>query len=294
MKFKFIYTFFLLSLVAFLFSASSGGRANAGWGNTGAPGDEMSGGQPRTCQSCHGTGTANTIQVTQTFEVTDNDGNDVFTDGYTPGETYNIKLTVNAVTGNPAKYGFQILCLNAAQNANGTEVSDWTAVSNNVAIRTASNTGRKYAEHMSASNSNVFSMTWVAPDQGSGDVTFYVVSNGVNGNNETGGDGATGGKFTLSEFVPVSSTNTLLQQADMTLFPNPVAEQLSLKINTKESGNYDWAILDIQGRTLQNGQFDLVQGENVQQLPVADIAAGLYQVQLRKDGKALSQTMVKK
>jgi Secretion system C-terminal sorting domain/Reeler domain len=294
MKIKFIYTFFSLCFFAFLFSASSGGRANLGWGNTGAPGDEMSGGNPRTCQSCHGTGTANTIQVTQTFEVTDSDGNDVFTDGYTPGETYNVKLTVNAVTGTPAKYGFQILCLNAALNVNGPEVSDWTAVSNNVAIRTANTTGRKYAEHVNASTSNVFTMTWVAPAQGSGEVTFYVVSNGVNGNNQDNGDGATGGKFTLTEFVPVSATNNLLQQVDISLFPNPVADQLSIKINTALSGNYDWAIMDVQGRTLQNGRFDLVQGENVQQLPVAEMAAGLYQFQLRKDGKTLSQTMVKK
>lgn len=280
--------------MVFLFSSNNGGRATIGQGNTGAPGDQLNGaGQPWTCQTCHGTGTANSIQVTQTFEITDADGNDVFTGGYTPGATYDVKLTVNAVTGTPAKYGFQILCLNAAANVDGPEVSNWTAVSSNVAIREASTTGRTYAEQESGSTSNEFTMTWVAPAAGSGDVTFYVVSNGANGNNDSSGDGATTGNFTLTE-GEVSSAKNIDLAIDWSIFPNPVDAQLSVKVNTEESGQYDWSIVDVQGRALQFGQFDLAQGENVQTIAVADIATGLYYFQMHKDGKITTQTLVKK
>ncbi len=294
MKSNFIYTFFCLAVMAFLFSSNNSGRATIGQGNTGAPGDQVNGaGQPWTCQTCHGTGTANGIQVTQTFEITDANGNDLFANGYTPGETYDVKLTVNAVTGNPAKYGFQVLCLNAAPNVDGPEVSTWTAVSSNVAVREASTTGRTYAEHAEGSSSNEFTMTWEAPATGSGDVTFYVVSNGVNGNNESSGDGATTSNFTLTEGETSSAKNIELA-LDWSLFPNPVATQLSVKVNAEENGQYDWSIIDVQGRALQFGQFDLVQGENVQNIEVADIAAGLYYFQMDKDGKTATQTLVKK
>ncbi|MFT4666362.1 MAG: hypothetical protein ACI8YQ_000034 [Polaribacter sp.] len=294
MKSNFIYTFFCLAIMVFLFSSNNGGRATIGQANTGAPGDQVNGaGQPWTCQTCHGTGNANGIQVTQTFEITDADGNDLFANGYTPGETYDVKLTVNAVTGNPAKYGFQILCLNAAPNVSGPEVSNWTAVSSNVAIRQASTTGRTYAEHATGSSSNEFTMTWVAPAAGSGDVTFYAVGNGVNGNDASSGDGATTSNFTLIEGETSSAKNITLSLY-WSLFPNPVATQLSVKVNADESGQYDWSIIDVQGRALQVGQFDLIQGENLQTVAVADIATGLYHFQMHKDGKITTQTLVKK
>lgn len=290
MKFNFIYTFFFLIFIAFLFSSNNDGRATNGWGNTGAPGDQLTtGGTPWTCQTCHSSAA---IQVSQTFELTDDDGNDVFDTGYTPGETYNAKLTVNAAVGTPALYGFQILCLNASEGTDGPEVSNWAPVSGNVAVRTAGNTGRTYAEHDEGSTSNVFTMTWVAPAMGSGDVTFYAVSNGVNDNAASSGDGATGGSFTLTENES-SNIKTLQLDVDMSLFPNPVKDRLSVDLSVEESGVYDWSIIDVQGRTLQNGNFNLTQGENVQNVEVADVAAGLYQFQLMKDGKVSSQTMVK-
>ena len=73
-----------------------------------------------------------------------------------------------------------------------------------------------------------------------------------------------------------------------------MADQLSVNINTEESGSYNWSVIDMSGRILQNGQFDLPQGESVQSIEVADVAAGLYQFQLSKDGKRSSQTLVKK
>ena len=71
MKFRFVYTTFLLALVALISLSNKTGRAaSGGKGSTGAPGDnDLVSGQLRTCQGCHA-GSA-TIQVTLTIELLD-------------------------------------------------------------------------------------------------------------------------------------------------------------------------------------------------------------------------------
>ena len=118
MKFKFVYTLFTLMLCSVLFIASKDGRAfSNGTGNTGAPGDETdSGGNLRTCQSCHNNN-AN-IQVSLEIEVLNDVGEPVTE--YIPDETYDVKVTlVSSGSQTPAAYGFQLLCLDAPLNQNG-------------------------------------------------------------------------------------------------------------------------------------------------------------------------------
>jgi len=154
MKFRFIYTFASLLFMAFLFTSSSGGRANAAnWGNTGAPGDQtLTGGTPRTCISCHGSSTS-AIEVDLLIDILDSDNNSIVDIGYIPGATYTVQVDINTINGSPVGFGFQILALNAPLNENGNEVSDWEAISSNVRVADASNTGRTYAEHNGANES---------------------------------------------------------------------------------------------------------------------------------------------
>lgn len=293
MKFKFIYTLFFLGLAFFLFTSSENGRAgDANWGNTGAPGDQLTtSGQPRVCQSCHN---SSAIQVTQTFEITDADGNSITDDGYIPEQLYDVKLTVNTAAGNPAAFGFQILCLNAPEDVMGPEASNWTAVSSNVQVATASNTSRTYVEQPSPSTSNEFLMTWKAPAAGSGEVTFYVVSNGVNLNGMTAGDGSTGGRLNLTENMNIN-TNDLSSEVDLTIYPNPVIDQLNLRSNTTEAGTYDWSIINLLGATVQSGTLNIAAGSNNHTVEINNaLPASLYTLQLSKDEKTMHLPLVKK
>ncbi len=125
MKFKYIYMIFFLGLSLTLFTSSKNGRAgSANWGNTGAPGDQLTTqGQPRVCQSCHN---SSAIQIDQSFEMVDSQGNPFENGEYIPGETYTITITNNVTAGNASAYGFQILCLTGAEGVEGAEISDWT------------------------------------------------------------------------------------------------------------------------------------------------------------------------
>ena len=293
MKFKFIYMIFFLGISLTLFTASSGGRAGAAnWGNTGAPGDEMFQGAARVCQSCH-TGNGTDIQITQSFEMTDAQGTPIANDEYTPGATYTVTITNNVVAGSPAEFGFQVLCLNAPEGVDGPEVSDWNNVSSNVQVATAANTGRTYAEHAGASTSNVFEMTWVAPTEGTGDVTFYYVGVGVNDNGMTSGDAGSTNTLTLSEGEP-SSIRDLTLDVDMQSFPNPVQETLNLKVGTAVAGEYQLRVIDVLGKVLSNEVVDLAEGDNQMEVEMGHLTTGTYTVQLLKDGKYASKQILKK
>ncbi|MFK7982886.1 MAG: hypothetical protein AB8G86_23095, partial [Saprospiraceae bacterium] len=119
MKIRTLYTIFSLALLAIISLSNAGGRAGAAnQGNTGAPGDQMSGNNPRTCQSCHATGD---IQVLLSLEVLDAENNPITT--YTPNEVYTAKVRIDSAAGPAALgYGFQMVSL---FDADDTDVDGW-------------------------------------------------------------------------------------------------------------------------------------------------------------------------
>jgi hypothetical protein len=131
-------------------------------GYTGSPGDG------KDCVQCHG-GSSSTVDNWIT--------SDIPAEGYTPGDSYTITVTVTG-TG---KKGFEVSPQDLAGNLLGTLAA---GPSNELAGN------GKYVTQSSGVNSNpaVWSFTWTAPDAGTGEVTFY-------------------GAFTVSE--PVTKLSTL-------------------------------------------------------------------------------------
>ena len=263
---------------------------SANWGNTGAPGDEVFMGSARVCRTCH---TSTAIQISQTFEMEDPNGNPITNGEYSPGQTYTITITNNVVDGTPIAFGFQILCLNGPEGVNGPEWSNWTPVSSNVQVATASNTNRTYAEHHEPSVSNEFTMTWVAGQAGAGDITFYYVGTGVNGNNQNSGDGGSTNSITLTEGES-TGTNGLSLDVKINAFPNPVQEVLNLQTVAAESGKYQLRVLDMLGKIHSNEFVYLTNGDNQMEVNMGHLASGTYTVQLLKDGKFASKQILKK
>ena len=290
MKLRIIYTFFALSLGAFIFFGNADGRAaSQGQGNTGAPGDELLGtGVLRTCQTCHNNGS---FVVTPEFLMTDGSGTAVTTT-YTPGVTYNIKMAVNSMPA-AASYGFQAVALAAALDVNGPSVNTWTAVSTNAQVATAQN-GRQYAEQASASTSSEFEMTWVAPVAGTGDVTFYYCGNAVNLMSGTNGDNAICGKITLNEDGTMSSINAPDAKVALDIFPNPVGDVMHLRTTTEQAGIYSAVIFDQTGKAVLTRDMDIPTGEKVNFLEMSNLSAGFYNLVLTdENGDAVSKKIIK-
>ena len=271
MKTKLIYTIFGALLLGLIFQSNSGGRAaGANQGNTGAPGDNS-----QTCKSCHN---SSAIQVNLSIDLFDQNGLSVVADGYIPGETYEVQVTVNATVGNPAGYGFQLMALNGAFGENAAQATDWSNPAINVKISTINSTGRKYAEHKGVTGNNVFSLDWTAPSNG-GPVTFYACGNGVNGNGQNSGDGSGCSSLTVEELETSSSEPITIIQ-EFSVFPNPFRDAVQLNIESSQAKNMRLVITDLTGRQVLFQEIKVQAGQNLFNIDASSWMSGTYQLKL--------------
>jgi hypothetical protein len=144
-------------------------------GQSGAPGEQ-------NCTSCH----SGAIQDGSNENLlTINDDLGFGMTQYTPGANYTVNLSM---ASNPAKKGFQVTALNAANTMAGMFVAGA-----NTQLKTATISGgqRKYATHKNTSNTSAtqtWNWTWQAPATEQGAVTFYVATNKANNNSNDNGD----------------------------------------------------------------------------------------------------------
>jgi hypothetical protein len=132
---------------------------------------------------------------------------------------YEVTVTVDNSMGAPVGYGFQMICLDSDDdNYNG-----WSNPSANAQLSTSA--GRNYVEHDGISSSNTFSVDWTAPSEGTGEVTFYLGGNAVNGANGTGGDRAAIDAFSFDEMPADTATGiAMLPEPEFALFPIPAGD----------------------------------------------------------------------
>lgn len=139
---------------------------------TGAPGEQ-------NCTSCH-SGTVNSGGGS--LSLTGLPAN-----GYTPGQTYTLTVTVNDQSQPAAtrKYGFSTTSLNSS-NAMAGAFAVTNSSTTSTGNATVSGASRSYMRHKTASSSNTWSFNWTAPATNIGTVSFYIAGLAANG---TGGDG---------------------------------------------------------------------------------------------------------
>lgn len=282
MKFKIIYKLFTLAFLVFLFqSRSAGPAAVAGLEVTGAPG---SGGNLGTCANagCHAN---SAFMASATIELLD--GSDPVTQ-YEPGKSYTLRITGIAGEGTPAAYGFQAVSLDASDSQAG----DWGDVGADRQIAMAS--GRSYAEHSNKNNTDgVFDLEWIAPDANTGAVTFYSAVALINNNGNTQGDGVAATTLSIEEKDP-NSTNSLIREfANLSVYPNPVQNELNLEISSRMSGNFTLRFVDISGKVVRLEQIEISSGANQRTFDVSDINKGFYLIQLCGDNHIASTEMLK-
>lgn len=290
MKSNLLYTIFALALLTIISLSNSGGRAGStNRGNTGAPGDEMIGNNPRTCQSCHATGD---IQVTMSLEILD-EGNNPIT-SYTPNEIYTAKVRVDSAAGPaPLGYGFQMVSLFDADN---TGVNSWTETghSENVQIETVSSTNRVYAEHKGVSDSNEFLVQWQAPGAGNGAISFYAVGNGVNRNGTNSGDGtALPQKLTLTESFISSISDLSTIGMELQIAPNPVKNQLLLTLESETKRAITIKVMNAIGQIFHQQTISLAGGTHLEQLDLSQLSKGIYFLQTSSEKVINTQKIIK-
>ncbi|MFN0176968.1 MAG: choice-of-anchor V domain-containing protein [Saprospiraceae bacterium] len=272
-----VFVFFGIFSMLVLLGNKNGRASQSQKGNTGAPGDEMQGGQVMTCMNCHNTGP---IVASVAVSVLDSFSNPVTQ--YIPGYLYTARVTITASGPNLMGYGFQMIGL---RDSNNSDLDGFTDVNpNNYKIATIPG-GRTYAEHDNMSFTNTFNVRWTAPATGTGSVTLYAAGNGVNGNGGTGGDGAGFSSINLTEFS--SATGDLAGRLPkLAVYPNPMQSESVLKLENLEAAEYKLEAFDITGKAVWSIRQNLPEGSATLALPATEWPSGIYFLRLEKGGKA--------
>lgn len=166
-----------ISALALLSSSQMSDNGKAG--RTGAPGEN-----PCT-NSCHNTYALNSglgsISL-QTPGMTNFE--------YTPGQTYNMSVTVSQSAIGLFGVGIEALKASDSSNAGTLNITDMASTQ----IKTATVLGksRRNVVHTlnggASTGSKVFNFSWTAPAQGTGDLTFYFAGVAANGSGSDSGD----------------------------------------------------------------------------------------------------------
>ncbi len=277
MKFKNIYTVAaVIGLFVLLQSRSGGPATQANLRVTGAPNEGTCGNN-----TCH---TAGAFDPSVTIELLE--GDDLVAK-YEPGKTYTLRITNTPGTSSPAGFGFQAVSLTASN----AQAGDWGTTPFSIITKTIAN--KKYIEHSAPQTTGVFEMPWVAPIAATGKVTFYASSLAANNNSQTSGDGSASGSLEVEENTTSSTSELGKEIAKVEVLPNPVSDVLNLQITSRSAGYHKLRIFDAAGNIVKTAPADLQVGRNTANVPVGELAPGLYLVQLCGDGHMAAVQMVK-
>lgn len=257
-----LYTIIFLIATALFFMSNSGGRGSIGGeAVTMAPGENG-----RTCgtSNCHDDGQ---FGPSISVELIDESGE--VSEVYKPSLEYTARITIGT-TSAASGYGFQMVAVNGDGNGSG----DWGAIPSGT--QTVTFDGNSYVEHAEPLANPVIEIPWTAPASDEGDVSIYISAIAINGNGSPSGDGATNSNFTFAYDGPSSINNHV--SSSLKLFPNPVADRLSIENNS--SDRFD--IYNAQGQLVREGII-----EN-SQIDVSFLTEGIYFLQVEQ-GKQIKR-----
>jgi hypothetical protein len=192
----------LLIIAAVLFftdnSANPHARANFSGppaGFTGAPGELR-------CNDCHTTPTQSNGSINLNVPTT-----------YTPGQSYNITVTLATTDQSKIRWGFEMTALDASDQKAGTfaSLNSFTQVVNNQGpfpsrqYLEQTTDGSFFGQH----NGAAWTFQWMAPSSDVGAITFYVAGNQANGDGNSSGDNI---YFTFAAAQPLSPPQLRLEQ----------------------------------------------------------------------------------
>jgi hypothetical protein len=260
---KKIYPTFLmiipLSVVALLLAFSSGPPA----GYTGSPLDGQD------CTSCHGPGPSTLVNDWITTNIPP--------EGYIPGTTYTITLTVIDVVAE--KYGFQITSENTGAKAGTWVITDATRT------QLTANVGVTHTTQgtVPVGNPNSWTMDWTAPESGAGTIGFYAAVNKTNNNNQGDGDEI----YTAS--LMVNETGVGIAELEMSvgnIYPNPATDKISLDLPEDSKVT----VFDILGKQIISQEIFA----DKLMLDVSGLENGIYYVRIESEGNITTRNFVKK
>lgn len=210
---------------------------------------------------------------------------DIPNTGYIGGTEYTINVTVNAGGANGQIFGFSC---SAAKEGTTTATGGFAAADNTTL---AKNNGT-YMVHNNAaagtgpSDSHTFTFKWTAPAPGTGTVKFFVAGNSGNGSGTPDGDQIYNNSRDITEAPGAGFTEAVAEA--FKLFPNPASEYSTVTVPDQWVDG-SLRVIDITGKTLFQSRLNQTQLS----VDLSLFKAGVYVVQIQKDGKSHSARLLK-
>lgn len=88
------------------------------------------------------------------------------------------------------------------------------------------------------------------------------------------------------------ATNQINNNEDVTIFPNPVIDYLSVKFSNSETGKLKFLILDIQGKLILKGEIDINSFRS--SIDMTQIPKGAYLLYITNENLNLYKKIIKK
>lgn len=258
-----------------IFSSYAVGPYNGGAGNhTGSAGSVAN---CSTGSGCHAGNNAATVASIMLISPT----NDTVKDGkYLPGTLYQVLVQGTNPSSVLSKFGFQVSCVDAFT----TNVQKGTFSSSNSKIGVRNYGSLELVEHntplaakpVGTGNSYEAVFNWLAPAAGAGKLRFYLTLNAVNGNTTSSGDQPNAALPV--DFDEMSTGILSLEKEQTEIFPNPVSNNLSIRI---KNGTTNWcfaSIYNLQGKKISSESLHIANG--MANLNVANLLPGAYFLQI--------------
>jgi hypothetical protein len=94
--------------------------------------------------------------------------------------------------------------------------------------------------------------------------------------------------------LPLATSTENPRFGTVTVYPNPVAEQVQVRLNSLLDTRVDMTIYDLQGRAIHSEATTALTGENQWSLPATKLSTGMYILELRPvSGEALRVPLIK-
>lgn len=234
------------------------------------------------CATCHGSSASSSTSVT--VDMLQN-GSTVTT--YTPGQTYQVKISGTNTGSSHPKFGFQATVVETSNTSTAAGTLN-TGSNSNLVLR-ASNTIIEHSTPLAAltsgtSNTYEVIFNWVAPSAGTGTVRIYAVLNAVNGNgNDDNGDQF---NFGISADIAESTTgiaNTILN-GSVSIYPNPAVQYATLNLKDFAMGAYTLSVTNLMGAVLSQEIINVRSNDEMHMIDMSNWSNGMYYVTLVKDG----------
>ena len=97
----------------------------------------------------------------------------------------------------------------------------------------------------------------------------------------------------ISLVCPTLSVNELSKVFSFDLYPNPVQDQLDVKIVSGPGKETVYEIFDSMGRLALKKKLGMIQGNSMEQIDLSELPCGLYMFRLSVDGTSSTKRFIK-